>query len=169
MTLFESVLKALYQSLITHSTALKSLRREHEKLQEKEKTLSGILDALRSGYNPNYQDMAVLEAVRGYEFYAGLSPVNDRDKAEDGSGAEGGEGDTDKSEEEDDSDMEEEGLWSKEQLDNELGKLLYTDYEGLLMEHDQYTGSENTDSLRKLFILRLSNGEVSEDYIKCSI
>jgi len=56
---------ALYTSLVTHHNALKSLQREHKKRLEREKQLSDILDTLRHGYNPNYQDMAVLEAVRG--------------------------------------------------------------------------------------------------------
>ena len=57
--------------------ALRALKRSYEELLEKEKTLSDILSALRAGYNPNYQDMAVLNAVRGWEYHAGLPHIND--------------------------------------------------------------------------------------------
>jgi protein kinase C substrate 80K-H len=73
---------ALMQSLDTHRKALKSLKREHDKHHEREKALGQILDTLRTGYNPNYQDMAVLEAVRGWEELAGLPHINDVGKDE---------------------------------------------------------------------------------------
>lgn len=50
-----------------HKTALKSLKNIYEAHVEREKQLGDILDALKKGYNPNYQDMAVLEAVRGWD------------------------------------------------------------------------------------------------------
>src|ERR1700758_2722806 len=73
---------ALYTSLITHHNALKSLQREHKKHLEREKQLSDILDTLRHGYNPNYQDMAVLEAVRGWEYLAGLPHIGEAEREE---------------------------------------------------------------------------------------
>ncbi|CAG8691223.1 10007_t:CDS:10, partial [Acaulospora colombiana] len=53
---------ALFQSLEKHSNALKSLQTQYKSLQEREKQLSDVLRNLKEGYNPNYQDMAVLEA-----------------------------------------------------------------------------------------------------------
>jgi protein kinase C substrate 80K-H len=62
---------ALYQSLLKHSEALKSLQGQYKQLLDREKALSEVLKNLKQGYNPNYQDMAVLEAVRGWD---GLNP-----------------------------------------------------------------------------------------------
>lgn len=57
----------LYQSLTKHSAALKSLQDQHKKLQAREQALADVLRNLKQGYNPNYQDMAVLEAVKGWD------------------------------------------------------------------------------------------------------
>lgn len=125
---------------------MKSLRREYEKLKENEKTLANILDALRSGYNPNYQDMAVLEAVRGWEFYAGLPHITEVGKeSESGENSES----TEEKKEEEEEEQLEEGEWTKDQLENDLGALLHTDYVNLLLEHDQQVGDINPTSLRK--------------------
>ncbi|KAJ8502066.1 hypothetical protein ONZ51_g219 [Trametes cubensis] len=125
----------LYQSLMTHVTALKSLQREYKKHLEREQALGDILDNLRTGYNPNYQDMAVLEAVRGWEHLAGLPHINDVAK-DDEKAEEGSDEDTDEEEEE-----EEDGLWSELQLEHQLDELLGTDYDALLIEHDKHIGA----------------------------
>ena len=44
-------------------------------MKERDRTLGEILNTLREGYNPNYQDMAVLEAVRGWEVIEGLPHI----------------------------------------------------------------------------------------------
>jgi len=123
---------------------LKSLQREHEKILENEKKLSEILDTLRRGYNPNYQDMAVLEAVRGWEEHAGLPHINEVRK-EDGTTEEGS-----KEVEETREESLEEGVWDADKLKNQLEGLLHTDYTQLLLEHDEYTrsaeGSEESSS-----------------------
>ncbi|KAJ3879612.1 glucosidase II beta subunit-like-domain-containing protein [Lentinula edodes] len=130
----------LYTSLITHSNALKSLQREHKKHLQREKELSNVLDALRSGYNPNYQDMAVLEAVRGWEEIAGLPHINDVGKDSVSDEEAGVEEDTvsdvAQSKEEVDDEM-----WSAEELENDLDDLLNSDYISLLLEHDEYVQS----------------------------
>jgi len=64
-------LLALYSSISSHSEALKSLLHKYNALQERENALSDVLRNLKEGYNPNYQDMAVLEAVRGWEGLSG--------------------------------------------------------------------------------------------------
>lgn len=128
------LLVALYKALISHSLALKSLQREHQIHLEREKALGDILDALRLGYNPNYQDMAVLEAVRGWEYLAGLPHINDVRKEE---GAE----EQESSAEEQSEEELEEGMWTEEQLEKELDGLLKTDYETLLLEHDKHVGA----------------------------
>ncbi|KAF5357648.1 hypothetical protein D9758_007540 [Tetrapyrgos nigripes] len=138
----------LYLSLIDHSNALKSLQREHNKLLEREKELSNILDTLRTGYNPNYQDMAVLEAVRGWEYIAGLPHINDV-------GKNGGDSDvsdeeagiSDSSENVEEEEELEEGMWTKEELDKELDDLLKSDYVSLLMEHEEHVRSPVEGSL----------------------
>ncbi|KAF8164847.1 glucosidase II beta subunit-like-domain-containing protein [Crassisporium funariophilum] len=121
----------LYQSLLTHNTALKSLQREHNKHLEREKALGQILDTLRTGYNPNYQDMAVLEAVRGWEELAGLPHVNDVGKDD--------ETKEESKEEESKTDEElEPGMWSATQLEHQMDGLLGTDYVSLLLEHEEH-------------------------------
>ncbi len=141
--MFELV--ALYQTLVKHHQALKSLQKEHKKHVEREKALGDILDALRSKYNPNYQDMAVLEAVRGWEYYAGLPHINDVRKNEEGSDEEDA-GETAAEEEEE----LEEGMWTKEQLEKDLDSLLNSNFESLLLEHENHIGAPTKESVRKL-------------------
>lgn len=134
---------ALYNSLVTHSQALASLKREHDAARERTKALEEILASLRDGYNPNYQDMAVLEAVRGWEHFAGIKP--DGEEVE-------GEGEIEEKEEEEEEE-EEEGVWSKERLEShELDNLLKTDHVGLLLAHDEFAeGGSSGANIRKSF------------------
>ena len=134
---------ALYQTLMDHRLALRSLRREHEKHLEREKQLGEILSALRTGYNPNYQDMAVLEAVRGWEYFAGLPHINDVKKDESATPEELG------SDDEIPVDDEDEDLLTAEQLEDSIPKLLGSDYESLLIEHEKHIGAPTDESLRK--------------------
>jgi len=127
--------KALYSSLITHHNALKSLQREHKRHLEREKQLSDILDTLRHGYNPNYQDMAVLEAVRGWEYLAGLPQLGEAEREEGSDEEEGG-----ATSQTDEVRELEEGEWSVQQLEQQLDGLLKADHVSLLMEHDSYVG-----------------------------
>lgn len=128
---------ALYASLITHHNALKSLRREHKKHLEREKQLSDILDTLRHGYNPNYQDMAVLEAVRGWEYLAGLPHIGEAEREEGTDEEDGATANIDEVKEE-----LEDGEWSAEQLEQQLDELLRVDHVSLLMEHDSYVDEQ---------------------------
>ncbi|KAG9127283.1 hypothetical protein FRC07_015041 [Ceratobasidium sp. 392] len=64
----------LYNSLLSHNAALTSLRAKQAELQTKLDTLEEILAGLKRSYNPNYQDMGVLEAVRGWDAYHGVEP-----------------------------------------------------------------------------------------------
>jgi len=124
---------ALYASLLTHHNALKSLQREHKKHLERERQLSDILDTLRHGYNPNYQDMAVLEAVRGWEYLAGLPHIREAEHEEGSDDEDEATANTDEVKEE-----LEDGEWSTEQLEQQLDELLHVDHVSLLMEHDSY-------------------------------
>ncbi|KXN92860.1 Glucosidase 2 subunit beta [Leucoagaricus sp. SymC.cos] len=128
-----------YQTLIEHHNALKSLQHEHEKHLENEKKLGEVLDSLRRGYNPNYQDMAVLEAVRGWEEHAGLPHINEVNK-EDSAVSE----ETQETEEKMEAPLEE-GMWDADKLKSQLDGLLNTDYTSLLLEHDEYTRGAGDD------------------------
>ncbi|THH27716.1 hypothetical protein EUX98_g6470 [Antrodiella citrinella] len=132
----------LFQSLLTHHRALKSLQRVHQEHIQREKNLGDILDNLRSGYNPNYQDMAVLEAVRGWEHFAGLPHINDIKKDEDESAEESPSEDEETTEE-----PLEEGAWTETQLEHQLDDLLGTDYDTLLLEHERHTESPDAEPL----------------------
>ena len=133
---------ALYASLITHHNALKSLQREHKKHIELEKHLSDILDTLRHGYNPNYQDMAVLEAVRGWEYLAGLPHIGEAEREE---GADEEDGATEENIDEI-KEVLKDGEWSAEQLEQQLDELLRVDHVSLLMEHDSYVDEQSSVS-----------------------
>ncbi|KAF8966482.1 glucosidase II beta subunit-like-domain-containing protein [Flammula alnicola] len=122
----------LYESLIKHNNALKSLQREYNKHLEREKALGLILDTLRTGYNPNYQDMAVLEAVRGWEELAKLPHINDVGKDAES---------TEEVKEEESLEAEEpleEGMLTADQLEYQLPNLINTDYVSLLLEHEEF-------------------------------
>ncbi|KAG6333511.1 hypothetical protein ID866_5574 [Astraeus odoratus] len=134
----------LYQSLLTHYTALKSLQHEYKKHLEREKALGEVLDALRTGYNPNYQDMAVLEAVRGWETLAGLPHINDVRKAEEEGSSVGA---TETAREDTKGEDTEEGLWSPERIERELNKLLKVDHVSLLLEHEKLVGEPSQSNL----------------------
>lgn len=121
---------ALYVSLVTHSRALKSLQREYTKHLEREKALGDILNNLRSGYNPNYQDMAVLEAVRGWESLAGLPHIGVNEEVSDEGNVPEPEKKTDQVE------VLEEGMWTASQLEYQLDGLLNSDYVSLLLQHE---------------------------------
>jgi protein kinase C substrate 80K-H len=118
------------QSLDAHRRALKSLKWEHDKHLEREKALGQILDTLRTGYNPNYQDMAVLEAVRGWEELAGLPHINDVGKDEAKAEI--------KSEESSPEESLDPGIWSTSQLESGLNGLLDTDHVSLLLKHEEH-------------------------------
>ena len=89
------------------------------------KALEDILSGLRTGYNPNYQDMAVLEAVRGWEQIAGLSHINDVKKDEGGGG-------------EEPLPFDDQSEISDEETEHEVESILKTNRISLLMEHDKY-------------------------------
>lgn len=120
--------------MIEHSDALVALQREHKKHLEREKALGEILDTLRSGYNPNYQDMAVLEAVRGWEELSGLPHIGEAEK-ETSEDATSEAGDADEKAEDT---ITDEGKWTAERLETDLDALVNTNYVSLLLEHEEH-------------------------------
>ena len=103
--------------------------------------------------------MAVLNAVRGWEYHAGLPHINDVGKEN--------EEEEDNIEELGSDEVEggevveavEEGAWTAEELDRDLPGLLASNYESLLLEHEKHIGAPSTESLRKsdyFVIYRLS-------------
>lgn len=90
--------------------------------------------------------MAVLEAVRGWEYLAGLPHIGAEENKE---GSDADEDKQGKDEEVTEDETLEEGMWNKEELESGLDKLLDTDYVGLLLEHDEYTTASSQSSLRK--------------------
>jgi len=93
-------------------------------MKERDRTLSEIMNSLREGYNPNYQDMAVLEAVRGWEAIEGLPHI--------GTDEEPPKQETSEEEE------VEEGAWTEDQLEHQLDGLIEQDYLSLLLSHESY-------------------------------
>ena len=131
-----------------------SLQREHKQHLEREKALGDILNSLRSGYNPNYQDMAVLEAVRGWEFWAGLPHINDVKKDDESATPPAAEEeDAEASTDEEGVEEEDLGYWTPEQLETDIDPLLDTNYESLLLQHEQHIGAPGAESVRKWLVL----------------
>lgn len=161
---------ALYTSLKEHSAALKALQQEHKKHSEREKTLGDILHTLRSGYNPNYQDMAVLEAVRGWEELAGLPHINDvgKDSVTEQS-SENQPADTNTASK-DDEEVDED-VWTPERLENGLDHLLNVDHVSLLIAHDEHVQTPHEEpSLREdiylaRFLILITCYSVRSDFL----
>lgn len=57
----------MYQRLVEHQKAIEDLRKHRAFLQQQIGDLSGLLIELKKTFNPNYQDMAVLGAVRAFD------------------------------------------------------------------------------------------------------
>jgi len=115
----------LFKSLESHSELLEALLALHKNQRQRLNALEDILSGLRTGYNPNYQDMAVLEAVRGWEQIAGLPHINDVKKDED----EGGE---------ELLPIDGQPEISDEETERSVESILKTNRVSLLMEHDKY-------------------------------
>lgn len=130
----------MFKSLESHSELLGALLVLHKEQRQRLDALEDILSSLRTGYNPNYQDMAVLEAVRGWEQIAGLLHINDVKKDED----EGGEGSLP-------FDVQHE--ISSEETERRVDSILKTNYVSLLMEHDQYVDQPQTSSTSEMLSL----------------
>jgi protein kinase C substrate 80K-H len=129
---------ALYKSLEQHKKALEAYKRLHEKAKKREETLKTILSTLREGYNPNYQDMAVLEAVRGWEAFDGLHPKgSDADLA------------GERVEKTEEPENLNEGDWTDSELEDGLSDLIDTDHMSLLLAHEGYIESNNGTSPSK--------------------
>lgn len=138
---------ALYLNVIDHHNALEYLQSEVERYRKAEKKLGEILDTLRRGYNPNYQDMAVLEAVRGWEKHADLPHINDV-------GKEGEAAEEEKKEKPPAATTVDGEVWTEEMLQKELKALIKTDFDSLLVEDDEYHRSnEVQEENRKSSVL----------------
>jgi len=109
----------LYAALQSHSSAVKALTGKVAKLERQIMTLKSILANLEQGHNPNYQDMAVRGAIKGYQdFLESEHPteaVTDEHNMEDLT-------------------QEDVQKWTEE----ELKRLGQTDLTGLLLEHEQH-------------------------------
>ncbi|KAF9506592.1 hypothetical protein BS47DRAFT_1425958 [Hydnum rufescens UP504] len=100
-------------------------------LNERITALEAILETLSSGYNPNYQDMAVLEAVRGWAALKGSEePKETESTAQEDT-------DTAQSQPPD----EEELIWT----DERIVELKDTDALSALLEHERHIGSLSTE------------------------
>lgn len=97
---------------------------EEAALRERIDALEKVLVNLKAGYNPNYQDMAVLEAVRGWDQ---LKPAEE-DVSPDG---------------EEPYVSEEEEVWTEERI-NELKS---TDPLSVLLEHKRHIGGPTSDEI----------------------
>ncbi|PLW22299.1 hypothetical protein PCASD_15310 [Puccinia coronata f. sp. avenae] len=57
----------LFRRISKFQSSIKQLRSQNEQLQKDLDQLNNILKDLKAGYNPNYQDMVVKGAVKGFE------------------------------------------------------------------------------------------------------
>lgn len=116
---------ATFKILQDHIDALYHVTAEEAALRERIDALEKVLINLKAGYNPNYQDMAVLEAVRGWDQ---LKP------AEEEASPEGTE---------ESYVSEEEQVWTEEHI-NELKS---TDPLSVLLEHERHVGGPASDEI----------------------
>lgn len=92
--------------------------------------------------------MAVLEAVRGWEYLAGLPHIGEAEKEAESENISEEELGSD----EDDKEVPlEEGMWTAEELENQLDSLVNSDYVSLLLEHEEHIRSPASDSICKLY------------------
>ncbi|CUA73826.1 protein kinase C substrate 80K-H [Rhizoctonia solani] len=126
----------LYQSLLSHNSALTSLRSKQAELQTKLDTLEDILANLKRSYNPNYQDMGVLEAVRGWDAYHGIEPDSESTLKQ----AEEGDSGTESAPEKEPEPVKEDE-WTKSKLD----ELARADHVALLLEHSRHISGPQDD------------------------
>jgi hypothetical protein len=129
---------ALYKSLLEHRSLLSRLSTRRSTLENELTELRKIMDDLVRSYNPNYQDMSVRAAARGYmELYYGgrVAP------------AEGGEGS-----EEPLVDKPREDAAADDVKPEELSAVLErTDVDGLLVGWEDGTeGGSNVDDLEAI-------------------
>ncbi|KEP55176.1 kinase C substrate 80 kDa-H protein [Rhizoctonia solani 123E] len=134
----------LYQSLLSHSSALTSLRSKQTELQAKLDTLEEILANLKRSYNPNYQDMGVLEAVRGWDSYHGVEPDSESTAKQAEEGDSGAEPTPEKEPE-----LVKEDEWTKSKLD----ELARANHVALLLEHSRHILGPQDDESRAGSIL----------------
>ncbi|QRV91282.1 protein kinase C substrate 80K-H [Ceratobasidium sp. AG-Ba] len=142
----------LYSSLVSHNAALTSLRAKQAELQAKLDTLEEILAGLKRSYNPNYQDMGVLEAVRGWDAYHGVEPEPVINQAEEGS--EPAVDEKPQKEPESEPEPEKEDEWTTEKLD----ELARADHVALLLEHARHiSGPQESREKSQTFLDTLEN------------
>jgi protein kinase C substrate 80K-H len=99
--------------------------------------LEKILVELKNGFNPNYQDMAVLEAVRGWEGLSKNEPA-----VESSEGETKPEGEVETSQEE----QEEEEKWPE----HKIHTLKDRDAVTLLLEHEQHVSGKVGDEVKSV-------------------
>ncbi|CED84744.1 Protein kinase C substrate, 80 KD protein, heavy chain [Phaffia rhodozyma] len=123
----------LFQSLLNHRSILSALQTRTARAETELEQLKGIMEEFVRSYNPNYQDMAVRAAAKGYMelFHDGRTPP-----------AEGtGEGETEIKKE-----AVEEELGSQAVTDQDLEELEKLDLEGLLVGWDDGTTASSFSS-----------------------
>ncbi|ELU43157.1 endoplasmic reticulum protein [Rhizoctonia solani AG-1 IA] len=149
----------LYKSLVSHNAALTSLRSKQADLQAKLDTLEEILANLKRSYNPNYQDMGVLEAVRGWDAYHGVEPESESTTKQAGTDplateaeileAQANsyvtEGDSEHQPAKDPEPVKEDE-WTTAKLD----KLARADHVALLLEHSRHISGPQSDNEREM-------------------
>ncbi|EJT97743.1 hypothetical protein DACRYDRAFT_25080 [Dacryopinax primogenitus] len=110
----------LYDSLLAHSSAVKTLVNKVADLETKIVTLKSILEDLEKGHNPNYQDMAVRGAIKGYQAFLEKEKITASETEEESPEEAVKEEDMDK--------------WTAE----ELKRLGQSDLTELLLEHEHH-------------------------------
>ncbi|KAF8312796.1 hypothetical protein DL93DRAFT_2114589 [Clavulina sp. PMI_390] len=115
-----------------HVDLLHHITAEEGVLRDRITELEKILINLKAGYNPNYQDMAVLEAVRGWEQ---LKPAEETKEASEGES-------TEESSEEA-APEEDEVVWDESRINELKG----TDPLSVLLDHERHVGGPASDEV----------------------
>jgi protein kinase C substrate 80K-H len=118
---------------------LHSLNELYAASVERERALGDILEALRTGYNPNYQDMAVLDAVRGWD---ALRPHEE--KKEEGEGTEGEVEVEQRQKQEKEGTEDDDEVLSASEVQERVQTLLNMNHELLLLEPEKPSNQEES-------------------------
>lgn len=131
------VISATYTLIKDHVDLLNHLAAKEAAFRERIGALERILMNLNAGYNPNYQDMAVLEAVRGWD---ALKPEEEL-KSGEGESPQATSEDPQAVETESEAAPVEEVSWTDDRIDD----LKATDPLSVLLEHERHIAGSASD------------------------
>lgn len=137
--------------------------------------LEALLNDLENGYNPNYVDMAVINAVKAWKSIKGASeeatateaapdPVPEQDASS--TQEESAPAETD--EEDDEPELTEEEMEDQKWTEHEVKRLKdHTDYVSLMLDHERHVGGweaqDSVKSMREFYFTVTNTGRLTTE------